>query len=232
MPLTLRIQDVRPATPRARYVRVELGEHTFPYRAGQALFIANHGGEKKRPYSIAGAPQDAEREGCLELLVGVGPTGEPGPHLTLTPGSLVDVDGPAGRFVFPPHPEEEHFLFIAGGTGIAPLRAMLRCALHVPHQTIGVLYSARAANEFAFEDELRGLARDGRIELRQTVTREPGPQDWTGGHGRLGPADIAPLLHDPATLCFICGPPALVDEAPKMLHALGVAKERIRIEEW
>ena len=39
-------------------------------------------------------------------------------------------------------------------------------------------------------------------------------------------------MHDPATLCFICGPPTLVDEMPKLLDNLGVPRYRVRVEEW
>jgi ferredoxin-NADP reductase len=229
--LTLRIRDVVTATPRARIIRIDLRGKGFPYQPGQALLLASHGHERRRPYSIASAPEDVRRDDCLELLVGVDTHGSAGPHLALEPQALVDIEGPLGRFTFPERPEEQRFVFIAGGTGIAPLRAMMRHALHGRHRQIGVFYSARAPHEFAYEDELRGLARDGRIELKQTVTREVGPEDWTGTRGRIGQADLAPLVHDPATLCFVCGPPALVEEIPKLLEALGVPRSRIRIEE-
>jgi NAD(P)H-flavin reductase len=229
--LTLPIREVLPATPRARIVRLDLDGHTFDYAPGQAVLIAAHGHEKRRPYSIAAAPEDAKRDGWLELLVGVNAEGAAGPHLTLEPGQLVDVDGPLGSFVFPPDPAETRFVLIAGGTGIAPLRAMLRRALHLPHRNIGLFYSARTPDEFAFEGELRALAQAGEIELRQTATRAAG-EGWSGARGRLDREALAELVHDPATLCFVCGPPALVDEIPKILADLGIPRERIRIEEW
>jgi glycine betaine catabolism B len=229
--LTLSIREVIPATPRARIVRIDLGDHAFPYAAGQALLIANHDYERRRPYSIAGAPEDARRERCLELLVGVNAEGAAGAHLTLEAGQAVDVDGPLGAFTFPPNPAESCFVFIAGGTGIAPLRAMMRHALAVPHRNIGLFYSVRTPDEFAFERELRGLADAGEIELRQTVTRA-GDRDWSGARGRLDRAMLSELVHDPETLCFVCGPPALVDEMPKLLVEMGIPRERIRIEEW
>ena len=231
MPVTLRIREVLPATPRARLVRVDLGDHLFPYNPGQAVLVASHGYEKRKPYSIAAAPEDAERDGFLELLIGVDAEGAAGPHLALRPGEAVDVDGPLGRFTFPPDPAERRFLFVAGGTGIAPLRAMMRHALRVPHDEIGLLYSARTPLEFAFEDEFRAMAREGQINLRQTVTREAA-DTWHGTRGRIGHADLAPLLHDRETLCFVCGPPALVADIPKLLSELGVEPSRVRIEEW
>jgi NAD(P)H-flavin reductase len=229
--LTLSIRDVLPATPRARILRVDLNTHTFEYTAGQAVRIATHGWEKRRPYSISSAPEDAKQSRSIELLVGVDAIGSAGPHLTLEPGTLVDVEGPLGTFTFPPHPAEPRFIFIAGGTGIAPLRAMLRHALAIPHRAIGLFYSARTPDEFAYEGELRTLAETGQIELRQTVTRSTG-DDWNGARGRIGRSALAELVHGPDTLCFICGPPALVDEMPTLLEELGVPRFRIRLEEW
>lgn len=229
--LTLPIREVLPATPRARIVRFDLDGHVFDYAPGQAVTIANHGQEKRRPYSIAAAPEQAKQDGWLELLIGVNVDGTPGSHLTLDAGQLVDVDGPLGTFIFPPDPAERRFIFIAGGTGIAPLRAMMQRALHLPHRNIGLFYSVRTPDEFAFESELKVLATAGEIELRQTVTRAS-DHDWTGARGRLNRDALAELVHDPATLCFVCGPPALVDEMPKILTDLGIPRERIRIEEW
>jgi glycine betaine catabolism B len=229
--LTLPIREVLPATPRARIARLDLDGHTFDYAPGQAVSIATHGQEKRRPYSIAASPEDSRAHRCLELLIGVNAQGTPGSHLTLEPGVQVDVEGPLGSFTFPPAPEERRFIFIAGGTGIAPLRAMMQRALHLPHRNIGLFYSVRTPDEFAFESELRALAKAGEIELRQTVTRAAGTE-WTGPRGRLNRAALEELVHDPATLCFVCGPPALVDEIPKILFELGIPRERIRIEEW
>jgi ferredoxin-NADP reductase len=230
--LTLPIREVLPATPRARIVRVDLGEEHFPYLPGQALLIGTHGHEPRQPYSIAGAPEDAEHDRWLELLVRVSSEVSPGPHLTLEPGAIVDIEGPFGGFTFRPEAGDRRFVFIAGGTGIAPLRAMLRHALHGPHEQIGLFYSARTPGEFAYERELQSLAREGRIELRQTVTRDVASDHWTGARGRIGLDDLAPLIHHPATMCFVCGPPALVEEMPRLLGELGVARRRIRIEEW
>ena len=210
MPLTLPILEVLPATPRARIVRLGLGGRAFAYEAGQAVYVGAHGSATSKPYSIAAAPEDTRRDGWIELLV----------------------EGPMGSFTFPADPAERRFLFIAGGTGIAPLRAMLRHALAMPHREIGLVYSARTPDDFAYQAEWRALAREGRLDLRQTITRTGGDVSWKGGRGRIGRAELQPLVHDPATLCFICGPQTLVDETTKLLQELGVARGRIRIEEW
>jgi NAD(P)H-flavin reductase len=229
--LTLPVREVRLATPRARIAWLDLNGQSFDYAAGQAVSIASHGHEKRRPYSIAAAPEDARRDECLELLIGLEADGTPGAHLTLDRGRLIDVEGPLGTFTFPASPDERRFVFIAGGTGIAPLRSMMRHALLLPHRNIGLFYSARTPDEFAEEKELRDLADAGAIELRQTVTRAS-DADWTGPRGRLNRDALEELVHDPATLCFVCGPPALVSEMPKILTDLGIPHSRIRVEQW
>jgi ferredoxin-NADP reductase len=232
VPLTLPIREVLPATPRARIVRLDLGGRPFVYKAGQAVIVGAHASAQGKPYSLASAPEDAQRDGWLELLVGIDERGTTGPPLALDPGSLVDVEGPTGTFTFPPAPAERRFLFIAGGTGIAPLRAMLHHALMIPHRDVGLVYSARTPDDFAYRDEWHALARAGRIELRQTVTRPDGDAAWAGGRGRIGRTELEPLVHDRATLCFLCGPPTLVEETKKLLQDLGITDGRIRIEEW
>jgi NAD(P)H-flavin reductase len=228
----LPIREVLPATPRARVVRIDLGGQSFEYAPGQAVMAANHGYPKAKPYSIANAPEDARREGWLEVLAGVDAEGNPGAHLTLERGTQVDVEGPLGSFTFPADPKESRFVFIAGGTGIAPLRAMIGHALRVPHREVGLFYSARTPEEFAYDAEFTALADAGRILLVRKITRAEDTDHWTGPRGRISRADLAPLVHSTATLCFICGPAGLVQEMKTVLGAMGVARERIRVEEW
>jgi ferredoxin-NADP reductase len=95
-----------------------------------------------------------------------------------------------------------------------------------------LLYSARTADDFAYLPELGEMAaRDG-LDLRLHVTREAGPSLSNAGRGRIGLAQLAPLVDDPATLCFVCGPEAMVADVSPMLQELGIGKSRVRVEEW
>lgn len=229
---TLLVREVVIATPRARIVRLDLAGHPFPFRAGQAVRVGTAGMDPPRAYSLAGSPEDAARDDALEVLVGVEPDGTAGPHLVLEPRGSVEVEGPIGVFAFPEQPVETHFLFVAGGTGIAPLRAMLRHALetHSAARSFGLIYSARTPDEFAYQDEFRVLADNGTIAFRQTVTREP--EGWIGARGRIDKETLSSCVRSSETLCFVCGPFAMVDEIPRLLHDIGIARERIKIEEW
>lgn len=194
-----------------------------------------HGQPERRPYSIACSPEHVHTSQQLQLLIALESDGALGSHLTsIGPGALVDVEGPLGTFVLPEPLPDNPLLFVAGGTGIAPLRAMIDHAVHHhPHQDVSILYSARRRDEFAFIDELRSYAATGRLQLHQTVTRDDDRASWAGARGRIGRAHFEAVLHAPAaTLCFVCGPPAFVSESAEVLKALGVPEHHIRTEGW
>ena len=226
------IVSVHRETPRSLLLDVRLGE-PLPFRPGQAVLIGTGDHGPRRPYSIAAGPAICARTGTIQLLVGVGDDGTPGPHLpVVTPGTAVAIEGPFGSFVYPGGVDERTVLFVAGGSGIAPLRAMLQDALESSRPpTVSLLYSARTPDEFAFDAELAALAGEGRLRYQRTATREADPA-WHGERGRISRAHLEVMVESPETLCFVCGPTALVHEVPRMLRDIGVAPERIRVEEW
>lgn len=227
------IDRVVSATPRSVRLQIAVGG-PFPFSAGQAVLIGAVGVAVKRPYSIAVGPHEASRSGRLELLMGLGADGTPGPHLpVIGVGTPVEIDGPIGTFLYPERVDTRSVLFVAGGSGIAPLRAMLHEALSADAPPgVSLLYSARTVDDFAFDDELTALAADHRIRYEKTATREiAGP--WSGGRGRFSRAQLEAVTDDPDDmLCFVCGPEALVHEVPRMLREIGVPPDRIRVEEW
>jgi Na+-transporting NADH:ubiquinone oxidoreductase subunit F len=169
----------------------------------------------------------------LEFLVQTDRDGAQGvPMHALQPGTLVSVEGPMGSFQFPEHPRERHFLFLAGGTGIAPLHSMLWHALLAERDgRITLIYSVRSPAELAYLNEFEGLAAAKKIDFHHTVTRAAS-EGWTGRQGRIDAAYLKPLVAPGDTLCFLCGPPALVGEIPQLLQDLGVQKNQILMEQW
>ena len=226
------IFDVERATPRSLLLRVGL-EAPFHYQPGQAVLVGSVSSEVRRPYSIANGPSRSARDGRLELLVGLGEDGTPGSHLPVVDAGIpLVLEGPMGNFVSPLAIREGAALFVAGGSGISPLRAMLQELLdRGPAPRLSVLYSARTPAEFAFDGELRALAGEGRLRYHRTATREA-DATWHGDRGRISRAQLESMVDGPETLCFVCGPAALVHEVPRMLRDIGVPPERIRVEEW
>ena len=164
MPLvTVPIVDILPATPRSRLVRFDVEGHPLSFEPGQAVMVGAHEQAERRPYSIASSPEQTFATSNLELLISMESDGSLGANFGIAArGTLVDIEGPIGSFTLPVHARDSWVLFVAGGTGIAPLRAMLDHLLRTgPAHRASLLYSARRADEFAFIDELRAHAAAG-----------------------------------------------------------------------
>jgi NAD(P)H-flavin reductase len=233
--VTAPLLDIAAATPRSRLLVVDLSARTVEFKAGQAVLIGWHGERERRPYSIACSPEAAAEQRRLELLISLDAPGEIARRLPgATRGMLVDLEGPLGTFTFPELPAQRRLLFVAGGTGIAPLRAMIDHALrHHAETQLSLLYSVRRPDEFAFLDELRRHEQAGRLQLHATVTRDDVASTWAGGRGRVGRSHFEQVLPEPAgTLCFVCGPPLMVAESAATLKILGVPDTQIRTEGW
>ena len=146
----------------------------------------------------------------LEFLIQVGVDGTPGPHLPkLGVGERVDVEGPHGEFVLPRGRLTGDVLFVAGGTGIAPLRSMLWHLLATPTGVrVGLVQSGRTPQDLPYSEEFRRLASQGRIHLVETVTRDA-PDWWQGVRGRIDRAQLEAAMTGVEPLCYVCGPDSL-----------------------
>lgn len=227
--MTVRLLSNESETPTTRKIRVALEGVPFSYRAGQAASLA--AGGEATPYSIASAPAETHRHGWLEFLVKVDGSSRFGASVEgLVPGTGIDLAGPVGAFTLEHVPDAAPLLFIAGGTGIAPIRSMIREAIEAERgRSLSLVYSSRTPHEFAYIDELRDLASDGRLHLTLTLTGDA--EDWAHSRGRTAAAHFAELLQ-PSTVAFVCGPRAMVEEVPSALASLGVARQRVVTENW
>lgn len=213
---------------------MDLGGARFRFDAGQAALLAPQGSPDRVPYSLACSPEDARQTGEIEFLIKIDEQGQWGEEFPEPQrGMRLDVEGPVGSFAYPGRPREPRLLFVAGGTGVAPIRAMIRHAFAARYPgRMGMLYSARTPHDFAYRRELRGLARRGKIDLLLTATREFQGR-WRGARGRMAAGQLASLIDDSqATRCFVCGPPAMIADAPPILRGLGVRPDRIHVEQW
>jgi ferredoxin-NADP reductase len=217
-------------TPTTRRIQIGLDGVTFQYRAGQAASLAA-GSVALTPYSIASAPYETAHHGWLEFLIKVDGSSRFGAVVdSLNPGTAIRVEGPAGTFLFPNVDGDVPLLFVAGGTGIAPLRSMIRQALHAGHRgPMSLVYSARRPDEFAYIGELRQLSNEGRLALSLTLTGEA--DDWGYARGRTGAAHLEDFL-EPRMTAFVCGPPSMTADVPAALRSLGLPPDRIRTEGW
>src|SRR5213076_3649575 len=117
----------------------------------------------QRSYSIASGPEDHELVLTVERLE----DGEVSPYLVdeLRPGDELELRGPIGGYFVWEDALGGPLLLLAGGSGIVPLRAMLRHHLASESDApLRLLYSARSLEEVIDRDELMSADADGEID--------------------------------------------------------------------
>ena len=229
--ITVPVRQITQSTPRTRILNLDVRAAEFSFAAGQAVMLGLSGSPLRKPYSIASAPWEVRKSGTMQLLVQIDGGGLD-PHLELAaPGTPLDLEGPFGSFGLP-EPVDRPMLFIAGGTGIAPLRSMLIEHLSRPTtHPVSLIYSARSIDEFAFRPELIALESARRLTAYFTITREERPE-WSGRRGRISGELLKEALPSTDSICLICGPPQLVTDARLLLSQLGVSDDQILVEKY
>ena len=173
--------EVIPETPRTK--SLILGVPGWEgHKAGQHVDVrltAPDGYQAQRSYSIGSAPE----EGRLMLTVERLEEGEVSPYLTdeLRAGDKLELRGPIGGWFTWEAREGGPLLLVAGGSGIAPLRAMIRHrAANKSDVPTRLLYSSRSREDTIYAEELDRLAaEDGALEVTHTLTRSQ-PPGWRG----------------------------------------------------
>jgi len=205
------------------------------HRAGQHVDVrltAEDGYQAERSYSIASAPEDDHLVLTVERL----DDGEVSPYLAgeLRSGDELELRGPIGGYFVWEAQLGGPLLLLAGGSGIVPLRAMLRHRA-ATGSTIAtrLLYSSKSLADVIYRNELESLAADDEVDVRFTLTREQ-PEGWRGYRGRIDEEllrDIA-WLPEERPLVYICGPTAFVEVAATVLVQLGHDAGRIKTERF
>jgi ferredoxin-NADP reductase len=217
-------------TPRVKSIALEVPEWAG-HRAGQHVDVrltADDGYQAQRSYSIASGPEDGNVVLTVERL----DDGEVSPYLTdvLRPGDKLELRGPIGGYFVWETSLGGPLLLVAGGSGVVPLRAMLRHRA-AAHSTVParLLYSSRSLGEVIYRDELDGLAAD----VTLTLTRE-WPADWSGHRWRIDKELLGEVAWAPhaGALTYICGPTGFVEAAANQLVELGHDPARIRTERF
>ncbi|WAC55122.1 FAD-binding oxidoreductase [Gordonia sp. SL306] len=231
--VTTVLSQIRHSTS-ARSLRLGLAE-PFQGLPGQHIDIrltAEDGYSTARTYSLS----DVRETRTIEVTIERADDGEVSPYLV----DVVEVGEPlevtrahGGWFTWDdqdPHPVQ----LIAGGSGLAPLMAMIRSReVTAPMVPFGLVYSLRSPDRLLFADELRQLMHRGRMPVHLAYTREA-PADDPRPVGRLGGGELAEITmspdHDPTV--FICGPNGFVEQCAAAMVAAGHEPGRVRTERF
>ena len=236
-----KVTEIRRETATAKTFRLELPT-PVPYLAGQHFILrltAPDGYVAQRSYSVGSAPAASGPSGSIELTVERLPDGEVSSflHDVVAIGDELQVRGPIGGwFVWRPE-QREPIQLVAGGSGIAPLMAMVRASQPlVADGTMApmrVLYSVRTPQGAIFGDALRRLDAANLVELSMLYTRSA-PEGWAHRIGRIAESDLIVNAWPPdrGPTCYVCGPSPFVEAAASMLVNIGHNPGLIRTERF
>jgi ferredoxin-NADP reductase len=225
------VAEVVDETPKVRTIVLEVPEWDG-HRAGQHLDVrltAEDGYQAEREYSIASAPGEP-----VAITVERLEDGEVSPYLTeeLRSGDGIEIRGPiGGYFVWDPE-DGGPLLLVAGGSGVVPLRAMLRHRQQTGSDVpVRLFYSSRTLDGVIYREELDGAA-DG-VEVIFTLTRNQ-PPGWTGYSRRVDAELLADVVWPAAddAHAFVCGPTSFVEAVAAGLVELGYPPRRVKTERF
>ncbi len=207
-----------------------VGPPQIAFQAGQFIIlnVPKDGNIVKRAYSIASPPHEPNMvELCIQHLEG----GIASTYFwSLKEGDAVSISGPHGNFLLK-QPLDYDPVFMATGTGVAPLRSMIKHLIHINFtRDIWLLFGTRYEHSLLYESEFRSLTNLRRnFHYICTVSR---PKEW---HGEVGHIQETFQKHIPDTSTkeiYLCGWLEVVKSICKDLESVGVPKEKLHYEEW
>lgn len=207
--------------------------------AGQYAEVAVDDMVLPRSYSFAKAPEN-ENESELTFFVRRVPGGEFTEWLFAQDrlGKPLVVTGPYGSFWL--RTGETPIVCVAGGSGMAPIKALLECASNEQtERDVLFLFGARTQKDLYCLDDMENLQQDwkGSFEFVPVLSEEPEDSGWRGACGMVtdylqqtyidtGKVDMS------VSQGYLCGPPPMVDATVAMLGAAGMAKNDIHFDKF
>jgi len=216
------IKEVREQAPHIRsFDLIPEGPDGIRFVPGQVA-VLKVAGEEPAYFALSGAPED----NALEVLVKES-NGAGGRIFQMQPGERIELVDVVGQGFDLDAQRGHDLVFVAMGTGVAPLRSALR---HIFRRRsdfgqLVVLYGARTPDDFCFRDETDSWEEAG-VELRQVISRPDG-HDWSGPTGYVQSLldHVLPALHAPVAL--ICGSQAMMAQTRDRLQEMGFSNEAI-----
>jgi len=227
--LPSRIEKMRALAPDVMGLWLRLPAiESFSWQCGQYVDVMLPG-ERRRSFSLANPPHDSA---LLELHVRRAPGGEFSEQVfrTLKEGALLRIEGPLGQFVY--RPGARPLLMIGGGTGYAPLKAMIRQVLETEaSREVTLFWGARAKTDLYEDDWLRDLdAKHARFRYTAVLSEEQAGERYESGLVHEAVIRRVPGLA--GFDIYAAGPPAMIDCVRTALPRQGADPERIYIDSF
>ncbi|MBU0461399.1 MAG: FAD-dependent oxidoreductase [Nanoarchaeota archaeon] len=204
---------------------------SFDFVPGQYVMVNYHddNGDFKRSYSIS---SDPEHKNSIELCIALKEGGRGSAVLDkVKQGDKLAIMGPLGKFHLEESPGND-VVFIAGGTGISPLRSMLKHLLNIDYPGhVTLFYSFRTEADCLYEEEFRQLAKEHpKFTLVPTCTRADA--SWKGETQYVQDIFTKYVKGNSKKDVYACGPVPMVDAVFESLRKLGFKDSQLHREIW
>jgi len=176
----------------------------------------------RRSYSLANAPRT---DGLLELIVKRYPGGKLSEYWfeRASPNDLIRIEGPFGTF-FLRDQAPTNIIFLATGTGIAPVKALLEELARDPqraqHHRLSVFWGNREAENFCWDPASLNLD----VAFQHLLSGDR--SDWTGARGYVQDAAVRHGIDSQDSVVYACGSNAMIASAREKFQMLGLPAKR------
>jgi NAD(P)H-flavin reductase len=207
-------------------------EAPVDYRAAQYFAWVLPGVAPDRSFSVANRPGSTR----LEFHVRIYPHGKVGQffaHNALEPGAVLTLRGPFGSVELTDD-EYRPAILVAGGTGLAPIKAVLDAAFAAgSRRPIHFFYGTRRAADLYHLDTMARWARlHPNFTFIPVLSDEPAQSTWAGERGLVTEALARNVKDAFGAVAFMCGPPPMIDAAIPLLRKLGIDRDDIHYDKF
>lgn len=220
--LPCRVQSMEKLADDVMMLRLKLpASERLQFLPGQYLDILLKNGER-RSFSIANAPH---HDTYLELHIRQVANGAFTSHVfgSMKEKDILRIEGPHGNF-FLREDSNKPVLFIAGGTGFAPVQAMLTHALYHHHDRAFSLYwgSRNRAGLYMHDTALQWANETPNVTYVPVLSEATTDATWRGRTGYVTDAIDSDFSDLSGFQVYACGAPAMVEAAQKLCLAKGL----------
>lgn len=231
------VTTVRVASDRVKLFTLEVPTGGN-FKAGQHYDVrltAPDGYQAQRSYSLASSPGDTN---LIEIAIELIDDGEVSSyfHDSVEPGEMIEVRGPiGGHFTWEPS-HTKSSIFVAGGSGIAPIISMLRHRFTVNNNAPALLlFSVRTEDDILYREELERMSdNDPSLHVVTTITRGTS-KDWIGNTRRIDQGMIDSALVNTGVKpesAYVCGGSGFVESIADILLDTRLDFNQIHIERF
>jgi len=234
----VRVESIRDLTPEIKSIGLSIlsPQEGITFKAGQYVQFEvprykQTSGPEYRAYSVS---SDAEEHLSLELVITKVAQGAVTTyvHDYLKEREELQLTGPYGKFYL--RDSDRDILFIATGSGMAPIKSMLHQVEHQQlRKNIQFFFGARTRKDLYYQEELEAWVKTlPKFNYVPTLSRPTEEDQWQGEKGRVTHL-IEKYVPEGASIdVYICGSPAMVDSCVEILQKKRIPEDRIFFDKF